>query len=53
MNEVSKARSESLLGVYESPIVVEVINFQSEGILCASVIGSGHDNFTVGGEYDL
>lgn len=39
-------------GFYNSPEVT-VVYFTPEGFLCASVTGSGHDDFTVGGEYDL
>lgn len=39
-------------GIYVSP-VVNVIYFESEGIICSSVTGSGHDGFEDGGSYDL
>lgn len=39
-------------GFYASP-EVRVVYFTPEGFLCGSVTGSGHDDFTVGGEYDL
>ena len=51
MNEVSRTRSESMSGGYVSPFV-KVIWFQSEGVLCESV-GSEHEGFGDGGEYDL
>ena len=51
MNEVSKTRSESMSGEYISPHF-RVIWFQSEGVLCESV-GSEHEGFGDGGEYDL
>lgn len=52
MNEVRKTRDELVSGVYQSP-EVKVVLLQFEGVLCGSVTGSGHDDFTVGGEYDL
>ena len=53
MNVVIKAQSkESVAFEYASP-VVRCIYFQSEGPLCASVTGSGHDDFVIGGEFDL
>ena len=52
MNVVSKTCDESRFGLYVSP-EVKVVLFQFEGVLCGSVTGSGHDDFTVGGEYDL
>ena len=52
MNVVSKTHGEPMSGAYVSP-EVKVVFFQSEGVLCGSVTGSGHDDFTVGGEYDL
>ena len=52
MNVVSKTCDESRFGLYVSP-EVKVVLFQFEGVLCGSVTGSGHDDFIVGGEYDL
>ena len=37
---------------YASP-EVQVVYFKSEGFLCASVTGSGHDGFEDGGSFDL
>ena len=52
MNVVSKTHEKSMSRAYESP-AVSVVLFQPEGVLCGSVTGSGHDDFEVGGEYDL
>ena len=52
MNGVRKTRDESNYGLYESP-EVKVVLFQSEGMLCSSVTGSGHDGFEDGGSFDL
>ena len=45
-------RDGSNYGLYESP-EVKVVLFQSEGMLCSSVTGSGHDGFEDGGSFDL
>ena len=39
-------------GFYASPEVT-VVYFTPEGFLCASVTGSGHDDFADGGSFDL
>ena len=52
MKVVIKAQSKESVFEYASP-VVRCIYFQSEGPLCASVTGSGHDDFVIGGEFDL
>ena len=53
MNEVKNTlMGESVNGSYVAP-ETKVIDLQSEGVLCSSVTGSGHDDFTIGGEYDL
>ena len=39
-------------GAYESP-AVSVVLFQSEGVLCGSVTGIGHDDFAEGESFDL
>ena len=43
---------ESALGEYVSP-EVKVILLQPEGVLCSSVNGIGHDDFTMGDSFDL
>jgi hypothetical protein len=45
MNVVSKTHEKSMNGAYESP-AVSVVLFQPEGVLCGSVEGSGHGDFT-------
>ena len=52
MKVVSKTQEESMYSTYETP-TVHVVLIQSEGVLCGSVTGDGHDDFTIGGEYDL
>lgn len=53
MNVVSKALPESkATHLYVAPHA-KVVQIQSEGVMCISVIGIGHDDFTIGGEYDL
>ena len=53
MNEVKNTLvRESVQGDYVTP-ETKVIDLLAEGVLCSSVTGSGHDDFTIGGEYDL
>lgn len=52
MNEIRETRDELVYGAYQSPDV-KVVVYRSEGILCASVTGSGHDDFGDGGSFDL
>lgn len=53
MNEVRKTHTESLgAHSYVSPHS-KVVQFQSEGMLCHSVIGIGHDDFIMGQSFDL
>lgn len=52
MNGVRKTRDESNYGLYESP-EVKVVLFQSEGVLCGSVTGIEHEDFTQGDSFDL
>lgn len=53
MNEVRKTHEESqATRTYVAPHV-KVVHFQSEGVLCMSVMGIGHDDFTFGESYDL
>ena len=47
MNVVKKNLSE-----YVAP-EVKVIDLLSEGVLCSSVNGIGHDDFTMGDSFDL
>jgi hypothetical protein len=52
MKEVSKTLAhEAVQKEYVSPVVRDIY-FQPEGLLCVSV-GSGHEGFEEGGEYDL
>ena len=51
MKVVSKTQEESMYSTYETP-TVHVVLIQSEGVLCGSV-GTEHEDFTIGGEYDL
>ena len=53
MNEVKNTlMGESVNGGYVTP-ETKVIDLLVEGVLCGSVNGIGHDDFTIGGEYDL
>ena len=53
MNEVRKALTEpQATHLYVAPHA-KVVHFQSEGVLCMSVMGIGHDDFTFGESYDL
>ena len=52
MNVVSKTHEKSMNRAYESP-AVSVVLFQPEGVLCDSVTGIGHDDFTGGDSFDL
>lgn len=52
MNDVRKTRDELVCGAYQSPDV-KVVVYRSEGVLCASVTGIGHDDFEAGGSFDL
>lgn len=52
MNEVRETRDELVYGAYQSPDV-KVVVYRSEGILCASVTGIGHEDFTEGDSFDL
>ena len=42
----------ALVGGYVSPEVA-VVFIHSEGVLCSSVQGIEHEDFTLGGEFDL
>ena len=53
MNEVKNTLvRESVLGDYVTP-ETKVIDLQFEGVLCGSVTGIGHDDFTMGDSFDL
>ena len=53
MMEVRNALvSEQNLGAYVSP-ETKVVDFVAEGVLCSSVNGIGHDDFTMGDSFDL
>lgn len=52
MNDVRKTRDELVCGAYQSPDV-KVVVYRSEGVLCASVTGSEHEDFTYGDSFDL
>ena len=53
MNEVKNTlMGESVNGSYVAP-ETKVIDLQSEGVLCSSVNGIGHDDFTMGDSFDL
>ena len=53
MNEVRKTLAESqATHLYVAPHV-KVVHFQSEGVLCTSVMGIGHDDFIMGDSFDL
>ena len=43
---------EKLQRAYVAP-ESKVVLIHSEGLLCSSVTGSGHDDFTDGGSFDL
>lgn len=51
MDVFAKALGQPISEVYESPMI-NVMFIQSEGVLCDSV-GSEHEGFGDGGEYDL
>lgn len=50
-SEVANNQSHNIGGGYESPDV-KVVTFQSEGVLCSSVI-NGHEGFTFLDEEEL
>ena len=53
MNEVKKAlMGEHVQGDYVTP-ATKVIDLLAEGVLCSSVNGIGHDDFTMGDSFDL
>lgn len=53
MNEVKKAlMGEHVQGEYVTP-ATKVIDLLAEGVLCSSVNGIGHDDFTMGDSFDL
>lgn len=53
MNEVKNTLvREQASRAYVAP-VSKVVYVHPEGILCASVTGSGHDGFEDGGSFDL
>lgn len=53
MNEVKNTLVRELVqGEYVTP-ETKVIDLQSEGVLCSSVNGIGHDDFTMGDSFDL
>ena len=53
MNEVRKTHEESpATCAYVAPHA-RIVHFKSEGVLCMSVMGIGHDDFTFGESYDL
>lgn len=52
MKVVSKTQEESMYSTYETP-TVHVVLIQSEGVLCGSVTGTEHEDFTYGDSYDI
>ena len=53
MNEVKNTLVRELVqGDYVTP-ETKVIDLLSEGVLCSSVNGIGHDDFTMGDSFDL
>ena len=53
MNEVKNTlMGESVNGSYVAP-ETKVIDLLAEGVLCSSVTGIGHDDFTMGDSFDL
>ena len=53
MNEVKNTLVRELVqGEYVTP-ETKVIDLQSEGVLCSSVNGIGHEDFTMGDSFDL
>ena len=53
MNEVRKTHEESpATRTYVAPHA-RVVHFQSEGMLCTSIIGFSHEEFEDGGSWDL
>ena len=53
MNELKNTlMGESVNGSYVAP-ETKVIDLLAEGVLCSSVNGIGHDDFTMGDSFDL
>ena len=42
----------SFEGRYKSP-EIKTVDLLSEGVMCSSVVGIGHDDFTEGDSFDL
>ena len=42
----------SFVGRYKSP-EIKTVHLLSEGVMCSSVLGIGHEDFTMGESYDL
>ena len=42
----------SFEGRYKSP-EIKTVHLLSEGVMCSSVLGIGHEDFTMGESYDL